>query len=95
MSTAQAGTAAKLHKKPKPVINLSVKAQFLKLLARPKGATYAELIAMSGWQAHSVRAFLSGLRKKDCQLDRAVRKTGEGAYFLAQYSVAKNKGSAS
>lgn len=34
------------------------------LLARPEGASLAELQAASGWQAHSVRAAISGLRKR-------------------------------
>jgi hypothetical protein len=35
-----------------------------KLLRRGKGPSLVELQHATGWQAHSVRAFLSGLRKK-------------------------------
>jgi hypothetical protein len=34
------------------------------MLARPKGASVAEMMAMTGWQNHGVRAFLTGLREK-------------------------------
>lgn len=36
----------------------------IKLLSRTKGATLAEIGTATGWQPHSCRAFLTGLRKK-------------------------------
>lgn len=54
-----------------------------KLLTRSRGATIAELAALTGWQPHSVRAHLSGLRKKGVVLLRETRKTGEGSYHVA------------
>ena len=38
--------------------------ELIALLKRPMGATLPELIDASGWQAHSVRGFLSGTVKK-------------------------------
>jgi hypothetical protein len=45
----------------------------LDLLGRRDGATLAELIAVTEWQAHSVRGFLSGTAKK--KLGLAVSST--------------------
>ena len=38
--------------------------ELIALLKRPTGATLPQLIDASGWQAHSVRGFLSGTVKK-------------------------------
>lgn len=54
-----------------------------KLLARPRGATIAEVSSATGWQPHSVRAFFSGLRKKGLALEREARKDGTSSYQLA------------
>jgi hypothetical protein len=53
------------------------KAQHVeKLLTRARGATMAELMAETSWQAHSVRAFLAGLRKKGRTIIKEERKPG-------------------
>jgi hypothetical protein len=57
-------------------------ATVIKLLLRAKGATPVELIAATDWQPHSVRAFLSGLRKKGRVLARNERKGGGFAYHM-------------
>jgi hypothetical protein len=53
---------------------------FAKLLRRGKGATLAELQDATAWQPHSVRAFLSGLRKKGEVLVKEQRRSGDTAY---------------
>lgn len=65
----------------------SKSAMVKKLLARPRGATMAEMIAATGWQKHSVRAFLTGLRKKGNTLVREERRNGELAYRLTADEV--------
>jgi len=42
-----------------------------KLLSRKAGADLAALQTATGWQPHSVRAALSGLRKAGYTIDRA------------------------
>jgi hypothetical protein len=39
-------------------------AQIITLLQRPEGASIAEIVAATGWQAHSARGMISGALKK-------------------------------
>lgn len=55
-----------------------------KLLTRPRGATTSEMMAATTWQNHSVRAFLSGMRKKGRTLVKEPRKSGEVAYRVVR-----------
>ncbi len=59
-------------------------AAVIKLLSRTRGATSAEMTATTNWQPHSVRAYLTGLRKKGHVLTREARKSGESAYRLVE-----------
>ena len=53
-----------------------------KLLSRKSGADLAALQAATGWQPHSVRAAMSGLRKAGHTIDRAdPAKPGGGAIY--------------
>jgi hypothetical protein len=60
-------------------------AKILELLQRDGGATLAELMQATEWQAHSVRGFLSGtLRKKMMlALTSIKRENGERSYSIA------------
>ena len=46
------------------------------LLLRHGGATLDELCQATGWQAHTCRAFLTGLRKKGHDLEKARGEDG-------------------
>jgi len=43
------------------------------LLRRKGGATLAELVGATGWQPHTTRAALTGLRKKGHAIERGTR----------------------
>ena len=64
----------------------SKKAQVIELLRRPEGATLQQLVEATGWQAHSVRGFLSGTlaKKMGHKITRRKRDDGAGAYFLTE-----------
>jgi predicted dithiol-disulfide oxidoreductase (DUF899 family) len=61
----------------------SKKEQLLVLIAKPSGAKISVLTERLGWQAHTVRAALSGLRKRGYQvLATKAPKTGEAVYCI-------------
>ena len=55
-------------------------ATILKLLRRPQGATIAELQRAVGWKDHSIRAALTGLRKKGYDIQRDKSDAGISRY---------------
>jgi hypothetical protein len=59
------------------------KGSILALLQRPKGAAMGDLTAATGWQAHSVRAALTGLRKEGKELVRDKNEAGATLYRIA------------
>jgi hypothetical protein len=59
------------------------KGSILALLQRPKGAAMGELIEATGWQVHSVRAALTGLRKEGKELVRGKNEAGATLYRIA------------
>jgi hypothetical protein len=94
-SVAQAKT--KSGKKPRPVKSApkggkkagrardgSKTAQVLDLLKQPGGVTSAELMKATGWQAHSVRGFLSGTvgKKMGLAVTSTKGEDGERRYFV-------------
>ena len=52
------------------------------LLRRPEGASIADMNGVTGWQAHSIRAFLSGLRKKSTEVARTKDDAGKAIYRI-------------
>jgi uncharacterized protein DUF3489 len=53
-------------------------AKILDLLKRPDGATLKELMKATGWQAHSVRGFISGTLGKKMGLKVTSAKGDDG-----------------
>ena len=81
--TTNSCTSRKRAARPRSAAAAPTKSgSVIKLLLRARGATPLELIAATDWQVHSVRAFLSGLRKKGRVLVRELRKGGEFAYRI-------------
>ena len=54
----------------------------IELLRSKEGATLAELVKATGWQAHSIRGFLSGQigKKLGLKLESSRREDGERVY---------------
>ena len=76
---------AKRAAKPKGVRSDSKNATILELLRQPNGATLQDLTAATGWQAHSVRGFLSAVvgKKLGLKLESTKREDGQRVYSIA------------
>lgn len=74
-------------KKPKKTKASAV----LKLLSSKRGATIAQLQTSTGWQAHSVRGFLSGTVRKKLghTLVREIGKDGQSRYRIVDSEACK------
>jgi hypothetical protein len=60
-------------------------AKILEMIGRGKGATLAEIMRAVGWQAHSVRGFLSTAAKKHkLNIESAKNDAGERVYKIAK-----------
>jgi len=65
--------------KPKSKLDAIVAA-----LRAPKGATLAQLMAVTGWQQHSVRGALSGALKKKRGMAITSTKAGEERVYRVE-----------
>jgi hypothetical protein len=63
----------------------SKKAIVLGMLKQPAGATLADIMAVTGWQAHSVRGFISGSlsKKMGLKVESIKREDGARSYRIA------------
>jgi hypothetical protein len=60
-------------------------AKILELIGRPKGATRGEIMKATGWQAHSVRGFLSTAGKKHgLKIESTKNEAGERTYKIVK-----------
>jgi Protein of unknown function (DUF3489) len=80
---SKAGTKAARAKpaaSPRPE---SKGAQILALIGRSQGATLGEIRKTTGWQAHSVRGFLSTAAKKhSLQIESSKTEAGDRVYRI-------------
>jgi hypothetical protein len=85
----KAGKAGKKAAKPAPAKQAgtprpeSKGAKILELIRRPKGATLAEIRKATGWQAHSVRGFISTAAKKHgLKIESTKSEAGDRVYKI-------------
>jgi hypothetical protein len=69
-----------------PIANLNGRAtskhdQVICLLGRKEGASIEEMVAVTGWQKHTVRGFLSGQVKTKLTLNLVSEKTDRGRIY--------------
>ncbi len=75
---AQKATASQPAPNSKGTRPGSKTAKILDLLERPGGASLQEIMKATGWQAHSVRGFISGTLGKKMSLTVVSTKTADG-----------------
>lgn len=66
-------TPKKASTKAKATPKTTKAATVVDLLRRKEGATISDLAKATGWQPHSVRAVLSGLRKTGHTIEKSKR----------------------
>jgi hypothetical protein len=80
----KAARAQKPASKPK-ADRANKKAEVVTLMKRAKGATLAEIMTATGWQAHTVRGFVSILGSKGGEkIESSKSDAGERTYHIAK-----------
>jgi hypothetical protein len=83
LESERAGTAAGPTSTPAATPRLGSKqARLIAMLMQPEGQTIDELSQAFGWQAHTTRAVLSGLRKSGHVVTRAKSDDGVSVYRI-------------
>ena len=60
-------------------------ATILEMIGRARGASLPEIMAVTGWQAHSVRGFISTAGKKPgVRIESSKNDSGERVYRIAK-----------
>ena len=64
----------------------SKKALVIDMLKPPDGASLKDIMSATGWQAHSVRGFISGslVKKMRLKVESTNREDGERTYRIAK-----------
>ena len=90
-ATARKTTPTKSAPKQNTDIKTSKQNVVLALLRRQQGASIAEIMEATGWQAHSVRGFMSGGLKRRLKITVISEKSesGERRYHVAPLKDAK------
>jgi predicted ArsR family transcriptional regulator len=71
--------------------NASKKDQLIALLSKPNGARVSVIAERLQWQAHTVRAALSGLRKQGFGITTSrAAKTGETVYAITEQPAGRD-----
>jgi hypothetical protein len=90
MAAMRAKPAKKVGRAKKPVTKpkaerANKKAEVIAMMKRAKGATLAEIMEASGWQAHTVRGFVSILASKGGEkVESSKSADGERTYKIAR-----------
>ena len=80
----KAARAKKPASKPK-ADRANKKAEVIAMMKRAKGATLAEIMAATEWQAHTVRGFVSILGSKGGEkIESSKNAAGERTYKIAK-----------
>ncbi len=84
-TSANKGARARKRAAPGPRPG-SKTAKVLQLLQRSGGVTLKDLMKATGWQAHSVRGFLSGAlgKKMGLNVESTKREDGDRVYSLVK-----------
>ena len=81
----KAAKAARTPKKTTTPRAESKGAKILEMIGGAKGATLAEIMKATGWQAHSVRGFISTAAKKhSVKIESSKNEAGERVYRSAK-----------
>lgn len=81
-TAAKSATRPRKAAKAAPAASGGTKLEAIaKLMRRPKGATIADMMAATDWQAHSVRGAISGALKKKQSLTITSEKVGEARIY--------------
>ena len=82
---AAAKKAAKPERKATAPRAESKGAKILDMIARAKGATLAEIMKATDWQAHSVRGFISiAAKKHSINIESSKNEAGDRTYKIAK-----------